>query len=197
VKTELKVVYSPAQLSARIAQMGRAISRDYAGRTLDVVAILEDAFVFAADLLRHIACPVVCHFVHTETHEVKLGGYDRKEIFISHEPDLAGRDVLLVDAVLRTGVTLDFMVKRLLESQPRSLRVAVLLDKPQERRVDIKPDYFGFVAASNYLVGYGLSGSRGLHRNLPYIGQLDASRQPVAVPRPRAGTKRRGKGSKK
>ncbi len=164
------MVYSPMRVARRVASLGRSISRDYAGRTVDVVVILENAFIFAADLVRRITRPVVCHFVRSEIRDVKLGGYARREIFFSHQPQLKGRDVLLVGAILQSGVTQDFLVKRLQESRPRSLRLAVLVDNPRARRVDLKPDYFGFVDASNYLVGYGLSGRRGWYRNLPYVG---------------------------
>lgn len=170
MKSKVKVVYSRARVAARVANLGRAISRDYSGRTLDVVIILENAFIFAADLLRSIGLPVVCHFVRAEMRDVQADGHQRREIVFSHQPYLKGRDVLLVDAVLQSGVTHDFLVKRLLESRPHSLRLAVLLDKPRGRRVDLKPDYFGFAAASNYMVGYGLAGTRGWYRNLPYVG---------------------------
>jgi len=181
VKTGLKVVYSPGRLASQVARLGRTISRDYAGRTVDVVIILENAFVFGADLVRRISRPVICHFVRSEMRDVKLGGYDRREVFFSHQPHLQGRDVLLVDTVLHSGVTLDFLVKRLQEGRPRSLRVAVLMDKPQDRKVDLKPDYFGFAAASKYLAGYGLAGRREWYRNLPYVGLLEGAQRPAAV----------------
>jgi len=173
VKAAVKPLYPAARIAAGVARMGREISRDYAGRRLDVVAILENAFVFAADLVRHITCPVGLHFVRAEMREVEVGGFERREIFFSHEPDLAGRDVLLVDTVLHSGITLDFLAKRLLESRPRSLRVAALFDKPNDRRVDLKADYFAFQTASKHLVGYGLAGPQGLGRNLPYVGSPD------------------------
>ncbi len=181
MKPGLKVVYSPGRLASQVARLGRTISRDYAGRTVDVVIILENAFVFGADLVRRISRPVVCHFVRSEMRDVKLGGYDRREVFFGHQPHLQGRDVLLVDAVLHSGVTQDFLVKRLQEGRPHSLRVAVLLDKPQDRKVDLKPDYFGFAAASKYLAGYGLAGRRGWYRNLPYVGLLEGAQRPEAV----------------
>lgn len=176
--------------------MGRSISRDYKGRTLDVVVILENAFVFGADLVRRINCPTVCHFVRAERHNVQIGGYDRTEIFFSNEPDLKGRHVLVVDTVLHSGVTMDFLVKRLHDTQPRSVRVAVLIDRPQERRVDLQPDYFGLRAASKYLVGYGLPGRNGVHRNLPFIGSPEAPGR--ATGRGSGRTRRRkAKGSKR
>lgn len=194
MKARPKSIYSAAQIARRVAEIGRAVSRDYSGRVLDVVVILENAFVFAADLVRHIRVPTVCHFVRAEIRDIELGGYPRTEIFFSHEPDLQGRHVLIVDTVLHSGVTMDFLVKRLQETHPQSVRVAVLLDRPLERRVDLQPDYFGFAAASKYLVGYGLPGRQGLYRGLPYVGVVDSSRGSA---RPRAARPRRKKRSKK
>ncbi|MBI1738841.1 MAG: hypothetical protein HYR58_06295 [Acidobacteria bacterium] len=177
MKPTPRVVFSAARLASRVGAMGREISRDFAGRTVDLVAIMDNSFVFAADLVRHIKCPVVCHFVRAEIRDVNVGGYERKEIFFSPEPVLRERDVLLVDAVLHSGVTLDFWAKRLLDSRPKSLRTAVLIDKPQERKVDFQPDYFCFQTASNYLVGYGLPERRGLYRNLPFVGALSGAQR--------------------
>ncbi len=163
------MLYPASRLARRVAELGRAISRDFAGRTVDVVIVLESSFVFAADLMRRISQPVVCHFVRADISDVKHGGFDRREVFFSQAPRLEGRDVLVVDAVLNTGVTQEFLFRRLMETGPRSLRLVVLVDKPHDRRVDLKPDYFGFAVASNDLAGYGLAGSRGWFRNLPYI----------------------------
>ncbi len=170
MKPGLERVYSPQQVAARVAAMGRTISRDYADRTVNVVVMLDNAFVFAADLVRRISGRVVCHFVHTTVRDVQFGGHDRREIHFGHQPRLEKCDVLLVDAVIQSGLTQDFLLKRLQESRPRSLRLAVLFDKPADRRVDVKPDYFCFIGASKYLAGYGLAGSRGWYRNLPYVG---------------------------
>lgn len=171
-----KTLITPAKLSARVAALGRAITRDFAGKRLDVVIILENAFLFGADLVRHIDLPMACHFVRAEMRDVKLAGFERREVFFSHEPNLTGRDVLVVDAVLHSGVTLDFLLKRLQQSNPRTLRVAVLIDRPQEHKVDLRPDYFGFENASNGVVGYGLADGRGQYRNLPYVGALNGAR---------------------
>ncbi len=185
----VKTAYSASRVAARVASLGRAISRDYAGRTVDVVIILENAFVFGADLVRRINRPVVCHFVRSEIRDFKQGGHERREVVFSRQPNLKGRDVLLVDALLHSGITHDFLVKRIEESRPRSLRLAVLLDRPEARRVALEPHYSGFAAASNYLVGYGLSESRGLYRNLPFVGVLPAARR--ASGRKRAGGRRK------
>jgi hypoxanthine phosphoribosyltransferase len=170
LKAALKTVLSASRLSKRVAELGHDISRDFAGRTVDVVVVLENSLVFAADLMRQISRPVVCHFVHVDVRDVKQSGHDRREVFFSEPPQLKGRDVLLVDALLHTGITQDFLWRRLLEAHPRSLRLAVLVDKQAARRVNVQPDYFGFSVASKYVAGYGLAGSRGWFRNLPYIG---------------------------
>jgi len=173
LSSQPKVVFSKARLAARLAAIGKNVSRDYAGRTIDAVIILEDAFIFAADLLRNISLPVVCHFVRLELRDVELSGFSRREVFFSRSPELKGRDILIVASMLHTGVTMDFLCKRLQESQPRSLRIAVLVDKPADRRVDIQPDYFGFQGASNTLVGDGFAGQHEHFRNLPFVGAVD------------------------
>ncbi len=170
MKPALEPVYTAQQLAKRVTALGKLISRDYQDRTLDVVIVLDSAFVFAADLIRRITCPVVCHFVWAEIRDLQFSGYDRREISFSRPPRLENRDVLVVDAVVQSGLTQDFLMKRLQETRPRSLKLAALFDKPSERRVDLKPDYFCFAAASKYLAGYGLAGSRGWYRNVPYVG---------------------------
>jgi len=187
VRLGSRVMYTPGRLAARVAQMGKAISRDYRGRDIDVIVILENGFMFAADLVREIDVPVVCHFVREVLSDVELSGYPRREVYFTQRPVLKGRDVLLVDAVLATGVPQDFLVRRLLDSEPRSLKLAVLLDKPKGRKVSLNADYIGFVTASNDLVGYGLSGSNGHGRNLPYIAAQKGSKAS------RRGGKRRAK----
>jgi hypoxanthine phosphoribosyltransferase len=159
--------FSAARIAARVTAMGKEISRDCKGRRLDVVVMLERGFVFAADLIRQIDAPAVVHFMSEDVREVEQSGHKRCEVFFGHRPELKGRDVLVVDAVLESGVTQEFLLRQLGESQPRSLRLAVLLDKPARRRVSLEPDYFGFRTASNDMwVGYGLAAANGMGRNL-------------------------------
>jgi hypoxanthine phosphoribosyltransferase len=154
---------------------------------LDVVVTLDRGFVFAADLVRQIEAPMVCHFVREEVRDVDHGGHARREVFFGSHPELKGRDVLVVDAVLESGVTQEFLLRRLGEGGPRSIRLAVLLDKTANRRVALEPDYFGFRNASNQVwVGYGLAAANGTGRNLR---QLSSGVQ--AAPR------KRSKGRKK
>ena len=158
--------YSPKRISARIDELGKQISRAYRGRRVDVVVTMDRGFVFAADLLRNVVTLTVCHFVREEVRDVEQGAKARREVFFSSRPELKGRDVLVLDAVMETGITQEFLLRRLAESQPRSLRLAVLLDKTASRRVALEPDYFGFQTASKQMwVGYGLADARGERRN--------------------------------
>jgi hypoxanthine phosphoribosyltransferase len=159
--------FSESRIASRVADLGREISRAYKGRRLDVVVTLDRGFVFAADLIRALNGTIVCHFVHEDVRDIDDKGRARREVFFGKRPDLKGRDVLLVDAVLESGVPQDFLLRRLGESAPRSLRLAVLLDKPEKRRVDLESDYFGFRTASKEVwVGYGLAAANGTGRNL-------------------------------
>jgi hypoxanthine phosphoribosyltransferase len=187
--------YSAARIANRVKEMGREISRDAQGRRLDIVVTMDRSFMFAADLIRSIDVPVVMHFVREDVRDVEQGGRPRREVFFANRPvkigvvdpaELKGRDVLLVDAVLDSGITQDFLLRRLGESKPRSLRMAVLLDKTSRRRVALEPDYFGFQTASKSVwSGYGLAASNGTGRNVENLvaGSL--------ANRPRAGRGRR------
>jgi hypoxanthine phosphoribosyltransferase len=167
--------YTAARIANRINALGREISRDAHGRRLDIVVTMDRSFIFAADLVRTIDVPTVLHFVREDIRDVELGGRSRREVFFANRPakgpvvdpaELKGRDVLLVDAILDSGVTQDFLLRRIGESKPRSLRLAVLLDKTSGRRVALEPDYFGFRTASKLLwSGYGLAASNGTGRN--------------------------------
>lgn len=161
-----RTAFSAARIGARVSALGREITRAYQGRRVDVVVTLDRGFVFAADLIREIDTGVVCHFVREDVRDVNDGGNERREVYFGARPELKGRDVLLLDAVLESGVTQEFLLRRLGECQPRSLRLAVLLDKPARRRVGLEPDYFGFRTASNEVwVGYGLAAANGTGRN--------------------------------
>jgi hypoxanthine phosphoribosyltransferase len=165
-KAKRGAAFTPGRIATRVAELGRQISKACGGKRLDVVITLDRGFVFGADLIRHIDAPTVCHFVHEDVRDVEHGGHARREVVFGRGPNVKGRDVLLVDAVLESGVTQEFLLRRLGETQPRSLRLAVLLDKPERRRVGLEPDYFGFRTASNGLwVGYGLAASNGMGRN--------------------------------
>jgi hypoxanthine phosphoribosyltransferase len=179
VSAKQRSSYSDKRISARIDELGKQISRAYRGRRVDVVVTMDRGFVFAADLLRKVVTPTVCHFVREEVRDIQQGAKARREVFFASRPDLKGRDVLVLDVVMDTGVTQEFLLRRLGESQPRSLRLAVLLDKTTGRRVALEPDYFGFQTASNQVwAGYGLADGRGERRNERGLTQTQGKQWP-------------------
>lgn len=177
--------FTAARIEGRVAEMGRQITLATNGRRLDVVVTMDRGFMFGADLVRAIEAPMVLHFLGESVRDVEQGGKARREVFFTNreavnareeKPGLKGRDVLLVDAVLESGITQDFLLRRLGESKPRSLRLAVLLDKTSKRRVALEPDYFGFRTASNQMwVGYGLAAANGMGRSDKHLAVLTAS----------------------
>ncbi len=173
MKHNLEVLHSEAQIAARVSELGEQVSRDYGEQPVDVVAVLDQAFIFAADLVRKVRCPVRLHFLRADTRNVAAGGQTEvKEIFFWPEIHVVGKNILLVEGVLHTGITLEFVTRRLQLAQPHSLRTAVLLHRPEAQRVEVKPDYFGFLVASNVVVGYGLDWE-GQYANLSYLAKVD------------------------
>jgi hypoxanthine phosphoribosyltransferase len=156
---------SADQIKKRVQEIARQISRDYQGRTLHVVAVMENGFIFMADLVRELDIPVVCQFVKGEFNDEHPS---TTEIFYSPEVEVAGKDVLLVEALIQSGVTSEFLLRNLASRGASSVKLAVLLDKQAARRVSLQPDYFGFLLNDSFVVGYGL-GDMHSGRNLPYI----------------------------
>jgi len=144
--------YSAARIAARVAELGKQISRECGGRRLDLVVTMDRGFVFAADLIRHIDAPMVCHFVREDVRDVDLNGQARREVLFGSRPELKGRDVLVVDAVLESGVTQDFLLRRLGESRPRSIRLVSCWTNPASAAWPWGPITLGF---GLHLIKYG------------------------------------------
>jgi len=165
------IVVSEKDLRERVRQLAKQINRDYAGKTLQIVGVLENSFIFMADLVRALTMPVVCAFVRLQVRDSDSGVVAMREIMYIPPVDSAGKDVLLVEGVVHSGITLDHLCRTLLAQEPASLRTAVLIDKVEDRKVDVKVDYAGFQLSGHFLVGYGLGGQQ-LYRNLPFIGKI-------------------------
>ena len=160
-----RVLLSAEQIKKRVQEMARRIAADFQGKTIYMVGVMENGFIFMADLVRELDLPVVCQFVQGESKE---SNGDTMEIFYSPEIDVHGQDVLLVEALIQSGITSDFLMRNLMGRGAKSVKLAVLLDKQTSRRVSLQPDYFGFLVNDSFVVGYGL-GAPHLGRNLPYI----------------------------
>ncbi len=167
----LRCVYSDKQIQTRVQELAKQINRDYEGKTLHVVGILEDAFVFMADLVRCLTMPVVCHFMKAEIRDTSAGPTALREIMYTPKVEATGRDVLLISGILQSGVTLDYLYRYILGQNPSSVRTVALIEKVDERRVDVSTDYVGFKSKEKFLVGYGL-GYHGNYRNLPFLARV-------------------------
>ena len=161
-----QIVISAEQLQKRVRDMARQISHDYAGKTIHALGVLENGFIFLSDLVRAIELPVVCQFIKPQYRDDLEG---MLEIFFSHDIAVQDQHVLLVEGILHSGVTTEFLLNDLRGRGAASVKTAALLDRQTARRVQLQPDYFGFLVDSNYLMGYGLGSLDQTNRNLPYL----------------------------
>jgi hypoxanthine phosphoribosyltransferase len=175
----LRPVISTDQIQKRVKELARQISDDYKGQTVQMLAVLENAFMFQADLVRALEVPVVCQFIKPKYTRPPSGAtHDVMEIFFSHEPDIRGQHILLVEGLVHSGITSEFLMNDLRSRGAASVKMVTLLDRQSARRVPLQPDYFGFLVDETFLVGYGLGEAEQTSRNLPYLAAAN-SRVPV------------------
>ena len=164
------VILDEKTIQRRVRQLGSQVSRDYRGQELTVVCILTGAFVFTCDLMRSLRLPVLSEFI-------SISRYSRRpttgavKILKDLQLDISGRHVLLVEDIVDTGLTLNYLVRNLSVRNPASLNICALLDRPELRLADIPIRYTGFNVTSQFLIGYGLD-FQGKYRNLPFIATM-------------------------
>ena len=161
-----QIVLPTEQVQKRVREMARQISHDYAGKTIHALGVLENSFMFLSDLVRAIEVPVVCQFIKPQYRDDLEG---MLEIFFSHDLAIIDQHVLLVEGILHSGVTTEFLRNDLRGRGAASVKIAALLDRQSARRVQVQPDYFGFLVDSTLLMGYGLGSPDQANRNLPYL----------------------------
>jgi len=165
-----EILIGEEELLRRVSAMAAAIAADTPeGQNLSVLALMDGAFLFCADLVRRLPMPVSLGFVPMVS--VQRGG-DPEKVELPAEFPVEGQDLLVVEDILDTGQTLSALRGNLMRRKPRRLRLAVLLDKPVRRKVEIVPDYVGFTVGNHWVVGYGLD-YEGLYRNLPYLSYVE------------------------
>jgi len=167
----MEILLTEEQIQQRVSEMAAAISRTYADKEVHLVGLLDNAFIFVADLVRQLTCPVSCSLVYVDIRDVVENGHDRR--LITHYPslDVNGQDILLVDCILHTGVTQEHLIQQFRVKGAASIRTATLIDKSGERRVPLEPEFVGFKLDGPMMVGYGMGAGK-RYRNLPYIARM-------------------------
>jgi len=162
-------LFDAGTIAERVAELGHAITRDYAGKDLVVVPILKGSYVFAADLVRHIALDVAVDFLGVRSYGDDQNSSGVVQITTDLSRSIEGKHVILVEDIVDTGLTISYLYDNLVTRQPASLKIASLLHKPARTRVPVKIDYLGFTIDDVFVVGYGLDYGQKF-RNLPYLG---------------------------
>lgn len=169
MKEQIRIMLSEEKVNARIAELAKQISEDYAGRSVHLICILKGSIFFTCELAKRITVPVTMDFMSVSSYgdDTKSSGVV-KMVKDLDEP-LQGRDVLVIEDIIDSGRTLSYLLENLGSRNPASLRLCTLLDKPERRVKDVKVDYTGFEIPDEFVVGYGLDYAQ-RYRNLPYIG---------------------------
>ena len=167
----LEILLSEAEIKAKVEELGAQITRDYAGKTPVFLGVLKGCYVFMADLVRCVNLQCTVDFMAVSSYGGGTSTTGAVRITKDLGRDILGRDVIIVEDILDSGVTLSYLTKYLENRKPASIRIVTLLDKPARRRADIRADYCGFTVPDEFVVGYGLDYAEH-YRNLPYIGIL-------------------------
>jgi hypoxanthine phosphoribosyltransferase len=166
-----EILVSADDLKRRVAELGEEISRDYEGRDLVLVGVLKGAVLFIADLMRHLTVPSEIDFMAVSSYGSSTDSSGVVRILKDLDAPIDGRDVLIVEDIIDSGLTLQYLLRNLRARNPRSLEVCALLTKPERRRVDLPTRYVGFEIPNRFAIGYGLDhGQR--FRNLDYVAAL-------------------------
>lgn len=170
----LTVLMTEQELSDKVHELGSRISEDYKDKSLTMISILKGSVVFMADLMRAITIPCEIDFMSVSSYGGGAKTTGVVKIIKDLDINIEGRDLLIVEDILDSGLTLSYIKSILLERKPKSMRICTLLDKPARRKADVAADYKGFDIPDEFAVGYGLDFDE-KYRNLPYIGVLKPS----------------------
>ncbi len=169
-----EVLLGSEQVQARVTELGAQLSADYAGRDPVLVSVLKGSIIFLADLVRAMPIPLSIDLMEVSSYGASTESSGQVRILKDLSTSIAGREVIVVEDIIDTGLTLNYLLRYLHDKGPASIRICCLLDKPARRLAEIEIDYRGFTIPDRFVIGYGLDyGER--YRNLPYIGVLRPS----------------------
>jgi hypoxanthine phosphoribosyltransferase len=166
-----EILVQPDDLRSRVRELGAQISRDYDGKDLLLVGVLKGAIFFLSDLMRHIDIPVEVDFMAVASYGSQTDSSGVVRILKDLDAPIEDRDVLIVEDIIDSGLTLQYLMRNLGARNPRSLEVCSLLTKPERRKVEVLPRYVGFEIPDRFAIGYGLDFSE-RYRNLPFVAAL-------------------------
>jgi hypoxanthine phosphoribosyltransferase len=166
-----EVLFTEEQIQQKVRQLGETLSREYEGRNPLVICVLKGAFIFMADLVKRMTIPVEIDFMAVSSYGQSTRSSGVVKIMKDLDVPVMGRDVLIVEDIIDSGLTLSYLIDVLKRREARTVSVVTLFDKPARRSVELKPDYVGFTVPDSFIVGYGLDYAE-KYRNLPYIGIL-------------------------
>lgn len=165
---KLEKMITEKQIENRIQELGKQISKDFAGESVTAICVLKGSFMFFSDLVRAIDSNVYCEFFGVSSYHGETKSSGEVKVTLDVNYGLAGQNVLLIEDIVDTGLTMSFLMKNILNRKPKVLKTATLLYKPAAMKTDCKLDYVGFEIENQFVVGYGLD-YQGYYRNLPYI----------------------------
>ncbi|MEK7845752.1 MAG: hypoxanthine phosphoribosyltransferase [Nitrospinota bacterium] len=168
----LDILITEDMIKKRVKELGETISADYTGREIFAIGILKGAWIFMADLVRNIKIPVMCDFIGVSSYADATVSSERVRLISDIRIPVNGKDVLLIDDIIDTGFSINFVKEYIKSKGPASIKLCVLLDKPSRRKVDIHMDYKGFTIPDRFVVGYGLDYAE-RYRNLPFISVVE------------------------
>ena len=175
-----EILIEEETLAARVAELGAEVSADYHGRDLLLIGVLKGAVFFMADLMRHLTVPCEVDFMAISSYGDATDSSGIVRILKDLDINIEGRDVLVVEDIIDSGLTLSYLIRNLESREPASLEVCALLTKPSRREIDVPVRYVGFEIPNKFVVGYGLDFAE-RYRNLPYVGVLDEHLLPPAL----------------
>lgn len=172
MKNDVKeILFTEEQIEKKVKELGEKISEDYKGKELIVVGVLKGANVFLSDLIRKINIPVIIDFMAVSSYGMSTESSGVVKILKDLDFSIENKEILIVEDIIDTGLTLKYLCENILSRNPNSLKICTLLDKPERRKVDLKVDYKGFDIPDEFIVGYGIDyGEK--YRNLPYVATL-------------------------
>ena len=175
-----EILVQPDDLARRVRELGAQITADYQGRDLLLVGVLKGAVFFLSDLMRHIAVPCELDFMAVASYGSSTDSSGVVRILKDLDVALEGRHVLIVEDIIDSGLTLQYLLRSLGARNPQSIEVCALLTKPERRKVDLPTRYVGFEIPNRFVIGYGLDFAE-RYRNLPYVGVLHDDLMPEGV----------------